>query len=64
MSLQGFINKEFAVTQVTVNVQDVNDNKPYFIYPFEGEAVQQSTAGKTILYKRHFSIVCYGLYFI
>lgn len=46
MSLQGFINKEFAVTQVTVNVQDVNDNKPYFIYPFEGEAVQQSTAGK------------------
>lgn len=46
MSLQGFINKEFAVTQVTVNVQDVNDNKPYFIYPFEGEAVQKYTAGK------------------
>ncbi|KAH1012859.1 hypothetical protein HUJ05_011939 [Dendroctonus ponderosae] len=39
MSLQGFINKDFAVTQVTVNVQDVNDNKPYFVYPFEGENV-------------------------
>ncbi|XP_066251478.1 cadherin-99C isoform X2 [Euwallacea similis] len=39
MSLQGFINKDFAVTQVTVNVQDVNDNKPYFVYPFDGEAV-------------------------
>lgn len=35
MSLQGFINKDFAITQITVNVQDVNDNKPYFIYPFE-----------------------------
>ncbi|XP_030756707.1 cadherin-99C [Sitophilus oryzae] len=35
MSLQGFINKDFAVTQITVNVQDVNDNKPMFIYPVE-----------------------------
>lgn len=33
MSLQGFINKEFSVTQITVNVGDVNDNAPYFIYP-------------------------------
>lgn len=33
MSLQGFINKEFSVTQVTINVADVNDNAPYFIYP-------------------------------
>ncbi|XP_060526708.1 cadherin-99C [Cylas formicarius] len=33
MSLQGFINKEFAVTQVVVNVMDVNDNEPFFIYP-------------------------------
>lgn len=39
MSLQGFINRDFAVTQVTVNVQDVNDNKPYFVFPFEGENV-------------------------
>lgn len=33
MSLQGFINKEFSVTQITINVVDVNDNEPYFIYP-------------------------------
>ncbi|KAJ8937490.1 hypothetical protein NQ314_011880 [Rhamnusium bicolor] len=33
MSLQGFINKEFAITQITVNVVDINDNKPYFIFP-------------------------------
>lgn len=33
MSLQGFINKDFAVTQITVNVIDVNDNEPFFIYP-------------------------------
>ncbi|XP_018578210.1 cadherin-99C [Anoplophora glabripennis] len=33
MSLQGFINKEFAIAQITVNVVDVNDNKPYFIFP-------------------------------
>lgn len=33
MSLQGFINKEFSITQVTINIIDVNDNKPYFIYP-------------------------------
>jgi protocadherin-15 len=33
MSLQGFINKEFAITQVTINIVDVNDNIPYFIYP-------------------------------
>lgn len=32
MSLQGFINKEFAITEVTINVGDVNDNAPYFIY--------------------------------
>nr|CAI5831259.1 unnamed protein product [Callosobruchus analis] len=36
MSLQGFINREFAITQITINVQDVNDNRPYFIYPMEG----------------------------
>lgn len=33
ISLQGFINKDFSTTQVTINVADVNDNKPYFIYP-------------------------------
>lgn len=33
MSLQGFINKEFAVTHITVNVVDVNDNKPKFLFP-------------------------------
>lgn len=33
MSLTGFINKEFSVTHITVNVADINDNKPYFIYP-------------------------------
>ncbi|XP_072398558.1 cadherin-99C [Diabrotica undecimpunctata] len=32
MSLKGFINKEFAIAQITVNVIDVNDNKPFFIY--------------------------------
>ncbi|CAH1113662.1 unnamed protein product [Psylliodes chrysocephalus] len=32
MSLKGFINKEFAVAQITVNVLDVNDNEPFFIY--------------------------------
>ncbi|KAL1505298.1 hypothetical protein ABEB36_004893 [Hypothenemus hampei] len=30
ISLQGFINKEYAVAQITVNVQDCNDNAPYF----------------------------------
>ncbi|CAH1132181.1 unnamed protein product [Ceutorhynchus assimilis] len=43
MSLQGFINKDFAVTQVTVNVQDVNDNKPYFVYPFDVEVLPKKT---------------------
>lgn len=33
MSLQGFINKDFAVTQITVNVIDINDNEPFFMYP-------------------------------
>lgn len=33
MSLQGFINKEFSVTDITINVVDINDNSPYFIYP-------------------------------
>lgn len=33
MSLQGFINKEFSIAQITINVVDINDNKPYFIYP-------------------------------
>ncbi|CAH0553168.1 unnamed protein product [Brassicogethes aeneus] len=33
MSLQGFINKEFSITQISINVMDINDNKPYFIYP-------------------------------
>ncbi|XP_017776968.1 PREDICTED: protocadherin-15, partial [Nicrophorus vespilloides] len=32
MSLQGFINKEFSITEVTIHVADVNDNEPYFIY--------------------------------
>ncbi|CAG9858014.1 unnamed protein product [Phyllotreta striolata] len=32
MSLKGFINKEFSVAQVVVNVIDVNDNRPFFIY--------------------------------
>lgn len=32
MSLQGFINKEFSIAQITMNVVDINDNKPYFIY--------------------------------
>lgn len=36
MSLQGFINKEFSITQITVNVVDVNDNKPVFIFPLKG----------------------------
>lgn len=31
MSLQGFINKEFSKTQITINVVDINDNKPYFV---------------------------------
>ncbi|XP_044262144.1 cadherin-99C [Tribolium madens] len=33
MSLQGFINKEFSVTEVTINIVDVNDNVPFFIFP-------------------------------
>lgn len=33
MSLQGFINKDFSITQVSINVGDINDNKPFFIYP-------------------------------
>lgn len=33
ISLQGFINKDFSTTQVTINVADVNDNKPHFVYP-------------------------------
>lgn len=33
MSLQGFINKEFSVTHITIHVGDVNDNKPFFIFP-------------------------------
>lgn len=33
MSLQGFINKDFSVTQITIHVGDVNDNKPFFIFP-------------------------------
>ncbi|KAJ8954941.1 hypothetical protein NQ318_000371 [Aromia moschata] len=37
MSLQGFINKEFAIAQITVNVVDVNDNAPYFIFPVPGQ---------------------------
>lgn len=32
MSLQGFINKMFAIAQIAVNVIDINDNKPFFIY--------------------------------
>nr|XP_022907030.1 cadherin-99C-like [Onthophagus taurus] len=32
ISLQGFLNKEFSKTQVNVNVLDVNDNEPFFIY--------------------------------
>lgn len=33
MSLQGFINKEFSVTHITIHVGDVNDNTPFFIFP-------------------------------
>ncbi|KAF5307334.1 hypothetical protein FQR65_LT07051 [Abscondita terminalis] len=33
ISLQGFINRDFSTTQVTINVGDINDNKPYFIFP-------------------------------
>lgn len=32
MSLQGFINREFAIAQIAINVIDVNDNEPFFIY--------------------------------
>lgn len=32
MSLQGFINKEFSIAQITLNVVDINDNEPFFIY--------------------------------
>lgn len=35
MSLQGFINKEFAIAQISINVIDINDNRPSFIYPGE-----------------------------
>lgn len=42
MSLQGFINKKFAVAQIAINVIDVNDNKPYFIYP-EGHSKYYGT---------------------
>ena len=33
ISLQGFLNKDYTKTQITLNVVDVNDNKPYFIFP-------------------------------
>lgn len=33
ISLQGFINRDFSTTQVAINVIDVNDNTPTFIYP-------------------------------
>lgn len=36
MSLKGFINKEYAITEITVNVVDVNDNKPFFVFPSAG----------------------------
>ncbi|XP_056636781.1 cadherin-99C [Diorhabda sublineata] len=36
MSLKGFINKEYAITEITVNVVDVNDNKPFFVFPTSG----------------------------
>ncbi|KAF5300091.1 hypothetical protein FQA39_LY11283 [Lamprigera yunnana] len=32
ISLQGFINRDFSTTQVTINVGDVNDNKPSFLF--------------------------------
>lgn len=38
ISLQGFINKDFSTTQITINVADVNDNKPYFIFPTVGNS--------------------------
>lgn len=31
ISLQGFLNKEFSRTQVSINIVDVNDNQPFFI---------------------------------
>lgn len=33
ISLQGFINRDFSTTQVTINVADINDNAPFFIFP-------------------------------
>ncbi|CAH1118837.1 unnamed protein product [Phaedon cochleariae] len=33
MSLKGFINRDFAIAQITINVLDVNDNEPFFLYP-------------------------------
>lgn len=33
MSLQGFINKDFSITHITINIGDINDNVPAFIYP-------------------------------
>lgn len=32
-SLQGFINKEFSKAQITIHINDVNDNEPYFTDP-------------------------------
>lgn len=33
VSLQGFINKEYSKSEVTINVADVNDNIPQFVFP-------------------------------
>lgn len=35
VSLQGFINKEFSKTHVTINIADINDNAPIFVFPDE-----------------------------
>ncbi|XP_050294063.1 cadherin-99C isoform X2 [Anthonomus grandis grandis] len=51
MSLQGFINKDFAVTQVTLNVIDINDNKPYFIYSHEELKSKESQESNEIDFK-------------
>lgn len=31
VSVQAFLNKKFSRTQVSINVVDINDNKPFFI---------------------------------
>ncbi|XP_018318616.1 cadherin-99C [Agrilus planipennis] len=46
MSIQGFLNHDFKITKITINVADVNDNIPYFIYP-SGSATDKYYAAIT-----------------